>query len=295
MAHPETNTGLDFVALDLETANADLASICQIGLVTVRAGAIVDTWATLIDPEDFFDWVNVDKHGIDENRVAGAPRFPDIYGEFLFRTADTVVVSHTAFDRTAMVRAAEKYELRAPSFRWLNSARVVRRAWPERYAQKGYGLASVAADLGIDFIHHDALEDARAAAEIMLRASADAGLDIEGWIERLQKPGAHHFFPPPVRREGDPEGPLYGEVLVFTGELDLPRTEAADLAANAGCRVDSGVTKRTTLLVVGDQDARKLAAHEKSTKHRKAEALIEKGQPLRILRESDFRKLVVAE
>jgi DNA polymerase-3 subunit epsilon len=72
----------------------------------------------------------------------------------------------------------------------------------------------------------------------------------------------------------------------------MPRREAADLAATAGCTVESGVTKATTLLVIGDQDVRRLAGHEKSSKHRKAEACIESGQRIRIVRESDFTLLV---
>ena len=39
----------------------------------------------------------------------------------------------------------------------------------------------------------------------------------------------------------------------------MPRREAADIAASIGCDVDAGVTKRTTLLVVGDQDVQRLA------------------------------------
>ncbi len=92
--------------------------------------------------------------------------------------------------------------------------------------------------------------------------------------------------------EGNQEGPLYGEVLVFTGALTIPRREAADMAARIGCTVADAVNKKTTLLVVGDQDIRKLAGQEKSTKHRKAEELIMKGQSIRIFRETDFKELV---
>lgn len=285
---------MDFIAIDVETANADLASICQVGLVTVRDGKIAETWSSLVDPEDFFDFINVEIHGIDEQTVAGAPKFPDMYRGFTDRTAGLTVVSHTSFDRVAITSAANKYQLPASPRTWLDSARVARRAWPDRYSQRGYGLANITADLGIEFKHHDAAEDARAAAEIMLRASVVAGLDIEGWLDRVGRP-----IDPrndlPIRREGNPDGPLYGEVLVFTGALDMPRREASELAAAVGCRVDSGVTKKTTLLVVGDQDARMLASQDKSSKHRKAESLIEKGQPIRILRESDFDELVSLE
>lgn len=282
---------MDFVAIDVETANPDLASICQVGLVSVQSGKIVEKWSTLVNPEDFFDAINIEIHGIDEDKVKDAPTFLNVYPGFLARTANVVVVSHTGFDRVAVASAAEKYGLPISARTWLDSARVARRAWPEKYALRGYGLANISSDLGINFNHHDAGEDARAAAEIMLRACGAVSLDIDGWIRRVQNP----IYPEssaPIRRDGNPEGPLYGEVLVFTGALDLPRRAAADLAATAGCTVESGITKKTTLLVVGDQDIQKLAGHDKSAKHRKAEGLIEKGYVIRILRETDFKKII---
>jgi hypothetical protein len=85
---------------------------------------------------------------------------------------------------------------------------------------------------------------------------------------------------PAEKREGNPEAALLGEVLVFTGALEIPRHEAADLAAAIGCEVAPGVTKKTTILVVGDQDIKKLSGHGKSSKHRKAEDLVAKGVPM---------------
>jgi DNA polymerase-3 subunit epsilon len=100
-------------------------------------------------------------------------------------------------------------------------------------------------------------------------------------------------WPSSSKRDGNPEGQLFGETLVFTGSLAIPRREAADAAAAAGCRVDESVTKHTTMLVVGDQDVRTLiAGHVKSTKYMKAEQLIGKGQLIRILGESDFMRIV---
>jgi DNA polymerase-3 subunit epsilon len=166
----------------------------------------------------------------------------------------------------------------------------VRRTW-SGFAQKGYGLANVAAFLNIQFKHHDAREDATAAGEVLLRAMAETGLTVEQWLERVSKP-INPFSGAPDSRLGNPDGPLFGEKLVFTGALLLPRRDAADLAAAAGCEVDPNVTKHTTVLVVGDQDITKLAGHEKSGKHRRAEALMAKGQRIRIIGESDFQRLV---
>lgn len=67
---------MNFVAIDVETANADMASICQIGLAVFENGVLKDEWKTYVDPEDYFDPINVDIHGINETKVRGAPNFP---------------------------------------------------------------------------------------------------------------------------------------------------------------------------------------------------------------------------
>ena len=94
------------------------------------------------------------------------------------------------------------------------------------------------------------------------------------------------------RRAANPDGPLYGESIVFTGAISIPRPVAADMAARVGCSVKTGVSGKTTLLVVGAQNMDRLAGYDKSTKHRKAESLIAQGKNIHILSEQDFRALV---
>lgn len=277
---------MNFVAIDVETANADMASICQIGLVKVSGGNIVDEWVTYVDPEDFFDGINVSIHGIDENIVKGAPTYPEIAKTLYSYLQGTIAVCHTHFDRVAINQACQRYGIEVPLINWLDSARVARRAWSE-CSSRGYGLHNVCQLLGYEFQHHDALEDAKAAAHVLQAAVEKTGLDLDAWLRRVQQP-----IDPSDSRDGNPEGELYGEVLVFTGALEIPRREASDLAASVGCSVEPGVTKKTTMLVVGDQDVTKLAGNTKSSKHRKTEQLIEKGASIRILRESDFKELV---
>ena len=236
---------LTFNAIDVETANADRASICQIGIVHVQDGEIRDRWQTLINPEDWFDPWNVSIHGIDESDVVNSPILPEVRDELRRRLRGSVLVSHTAFDRVAFERDMTRYDLEQLQVTWLDSAKIARRAWPDSYGARGWGLRNVANDLGISFNHHDALEDAGAAAEIVLHACAASELDIDGWLQRVDRP----IYPPPERREGNAEGPLFGETIVFTGALGIPRREAADLAANAGCSVAPSVTKNVTMLV----------------------------------------------
>ena len=283
-----------FVVVDVETANPRLSSICQIGVACFRDGALYHSWESLVNPEEYFDPMHISIHGIDETRIKSAPTWPVVYPQADRLLSGSIVVSHTAFDVTALRQACEKYALTASEYRWLDSARVVRHAWPI-FAKSGYGLSQVAERFSIKYKEHDALEDARCAGEILLRAMAETGWNASEWLLRANEPitgSVTSSIKHPAMRDGDREGPLHGEVLVFTGTLSVPRTEAADAASAAGCEVDSGVTKRTTLLVVGDQDIRaKLAGHEKSLKHRKAEELITKGQRIRIIGETDFRHL----
>ncbi len=284
---------MEFVAIDVETANADMASICQIGVAKYKDGKLEKEWSTLIDPEDYFDFINVDIHGITEDNVTGAPKLTDVVNNLSDFLINSICVSHTHFDRVSISQALEKYSLDPINTTWLDSARVARRTWKE-CAWNGYGLSNVCKIIGYEFKHHDAFEDAKASGQVILAAIVKTGLDIDEWLKRVRQPidpftsstGAA------IERKGNPEGELYGEVLVFTGALEIPRREAADLAAKIGCTVAQGVTKKTTLLVVGDQDITKFAGKNKSSKHLKAEQLIAKGQQIRIVKESDFKELV---
>ena len=175
---------LTFNAVDVETANADRASICQIGIVHVRDGKIYDHWETLINPEDWFSQKNVSIHGIDEEDVRNSPTLPEVRGVLGERLHGSVVVSHTSFDYYAFERAMKRYKLEQLQVTWLDSAKIARRAWPERRGQEGYKLGSLAKTFDIRFKAHDALEDARAAAEIVLRACAETGADIDEWLQK---------------------------------------------------------------------------------------------------------------
>jgi DNA polymerase-3 subunit epsilon len=167
---------------------------------------------------------------------------------------------------------------------------IARRAWPELIGNGGHGLASLKQFLGLEFNHHDAEEDARAAAMVVLLAEEHTGQSFKALSDVR-----HHArsYPAQIKMAGDASGPLFGQVAVFTGRLSIARSEAARLAASAGITIKTSVSKKITLVVVGDQDLGLLAPGEtKSTKHRRAEELIDEGCDIRIIGESEFRMLV---
>jgi DNA polymerase-3 subunit epsilon len=281
---------MKYVALDVETANADYSSICQIGIALFEDSEVTDTWSSLVNPEDYFDPFNISIHGITEKDVKKAPIFPEIIETMRSFTTAYITVHHMPFDKVAITRAATKYSL--PSFKvnWLDSARVARRTWQE-FAHKGYGLSNIAAKLAIKFKHHDALEDAIAAGKIVALAIAETGIDLEQWCKRVDKP-ITTLVNTKIALQGNTDGPLYGENLVFTGALSVPRRQAAEIAAAAGCNVSNSVNTQTTILVVGTQDIRKLKGKSKSSKQIKAEELLLKGVDIWIISEDDLFAMV---
>ena len=290
--------GMTFNVVDVETANRDRSSICQIGIAHVVNGQIVDRWGTLVDPEDEFDYWNVKTHGITSEEVQGAPTLPQVRNELRRRLRGQVLVSHMPFDRSAYQIAMDKYELEQLQVYWLDSAKVVRHAWPDKFWQRGYGLKDVAYYIGHDFNHHDAVEDAVAAAEITLVACRENNVDIEHWIrtfegEIYQKYKKKRQPYESISRKGNPDGEFFGEALVFTGELQMRRTMAADYAAFMGFKVSTSVSKKTKILVSGVQTSPAIKSDsDKSKKYERAGELISKGHDIKIISETDFLSII---
>ena len=288
-----------FVAVDVETANTDPSSICSIGIVDFHNGIVKSEYSTLVNPEDVFSAQHVDIHGIDEAAVRDAPTWGRMSSRICGLLSGRVIVSHTPFDRVALTQTSARWQVVLPTCTWLDSAVLARRAWPE-LARSGYGLHEVCEFLSYDLKHHDALADARAAGKVLLAAMEALGISTRRLFDALTVVGrplttvadCASGASTTVKRDGVSDGPLAGEVVVFAGALSFVHSLAADLAAAAGCSVADTVSGKTTLLVAGEPDVRRLARHGKSAKHRKAERLIAEGVPIQILSEMDFMELL---
>lgn len=299
---------MNFVAIDVETANSSRA-ICQIGIARFVDGVLVEEWVSLINPEDHFESKNVSIHGIDKNKMADAPKFIDVLENLKYFLEDSICVSHGSYDQDALLKTFEKHTIEPLNIRWLDSATVARRTWSE-FSKKGYGLKDLCKYIGYEFKHHDALEDAKAAGQVLLEAIKNSELDIYEWLERVNQPTISNSgvgvitFPKnnnqhnwsksgSIKRDGNPKGSLYGEVMVFTGTLTkMSRDHAADLASDTGCKIEENLTKKTSFLVFGHQDLIQTKGKDKSGTHLKAEILISKGQNISILTENQFIELI---
>ncbi|AWY20089.1 3'-5' exoribonuclease [Moraxella bovis] len=277
----------NFVVIDVETANANLSSICQIGIAVFDGETLIDEYVSLVNPQTYFDIMNVSIHGIDEADVQHAPTISEIEPIIRQYFAQGVVCSYGSFDRTALDRAIGNI----PSV-WLDITKVVRRTW-DKFAWAGYGLASMSDYLNIELNnHHDALSDAKVAGQVLACAMRETRFDLDGIIKRANQTLTLNYENSRTKLKGNPDGEYYGETLVFTGVLSIPRSEATVLANAKGFDVSPSVNSKTNYLVKGLAEPEKLNGKDMSTKESKALTLIQKGQDIIFLSEEDFFNLI---
>ena len=280
-----------FVAIDVETAAATRASICQIALAHFEAQAPPIVWSSYVHPECDFRPINVHVHGIRAEHVQAAPTFPSLYDRLVAALDGQVVAQYSAFDSQAIEQTLERYQMRPLNCTWVDVCAVAQLVWPHLW-ERGFALDQVAAYLGLGLVHHEAEEDARVAGEVLRVALAETGIPLQELPRRIRR-GNVKAVPP---REYPPcpcatGGPLAGQVVVFTGDLAIPRGRAEMLALRAGATIATGVTKRTTIVVYGEVDP-DVSPGGKSGKLCRAEALLAAGRPIRIVDSAQFMALV---
>lgn len=184
---------MDFTAIDFETANGFRGSACAIGAVKIRDGQIAETHYSLLQPPagfDRFDPRNMAIHGIAPKDVASAPTFGQHFATLRAFIADDVVVAHNAgFDIGVIESGLEVSNLPVPQLEFACSLTLSRK----NYKLASHALPSAAAEAGFVLTnHHNALEDAKAAAAIVVdvahrldAASLETVLDASGMQRRI--------------------------------------------------------------------------------------------------------------
>ncbi|AIQ45672.1 DNA polymerase III subunit epsilon [Paenibacillus sp. FSL R7-0273] len=158
---------MNFTAIDFETANSSRSSACSLGLVQVRDGIITAEHVWLIDPRQRFDGMNIAIHGITPSIVQGQPTFEELWSTVEPLLQDEIVVAHNAaFDMSVLRYCLDASGNRYPDFQYLCTYLLGKKMLDELPSHK---LNVISQHFGISLKHHDALDDARAAALILLK------------------------------------------------------------------------------------------------------------------------------
>ncbi|MDN6900477.1 3'-5' exonuclease [Oenococcus sicerae] len=159
---------MNFLAMDFETASSDPWSAVSLGLTLVADNKISQNWYSLIKPETAFSYWNTEINGLTADDVIDSPKFPAVWDEIKNLYSDyPIVVGHNIrFDNNVLQQTLHYYGLKAPHYLSLDTVAVSRKFHPEMANHK---LDTVVADLGLNLAHHhNAADDAQAAAEILI-------------------------------------------------------------------------------------------------------------------------------
>ena len=161
-----------FAAIDFETANQRADSPCQLAVVVVDGGEICAEHCWLIRPKRlYFSPQCIAVHGILPEHVAQEKEWDTLWPAIHAALDGHVLVAHNAgFDLRVLRETMISYDLAIPDLEFTCTRLIARRSWPGR---SGYGLKPIADSLGFRFKHHDALEDARVCARILLAAAKE--------------------------------------------------------------------------------------------------------------------------
>jgi DNA polymerase-3 subunit epsilon len=152
------------VVLDVEKANNNHGSICQIGLIVVEKGVRVAEFETLINPKDEFNYIHTGIHGIKPEDVINSPSMADIKDQLAAYFDNAVICSYGTSDKFAIGSYFDTKEMP-----WVDITRVVRNALPV-FKKGGFQLLKVAQYIGLMVNpnnHHNALSDAEIAFDIL--------------------------------------------------------------------------------------------------------------------------------
>lgn len=308
---------LNYTAIDFETANSYRGSPCSVGLVRVRNGVpVAETHWLMRPPErvDHFAGFNTALHGITPEMVATKPRWKDVLPAIVDFIGDDVVVAHNAgFDIGVIRDACAADNVEWPQLRFLCTMVLSRRA----LSLPTYRLPYVVEALGATVAeHHDALADAHGVVHVIRGLAAAQGVetldDLAGSVGVsigriaggkytgsvvISRGGDARLVQPNLNPNADPDGYLFGRVVVFTGTLmSMTRQIAWEECARVGAVAGKSTTKYTNILVVGDINPAVLRPGSTITgKARRAFELQEKGQDIEVMTEDDFLRCLDGE
>ncbi|WP_278659100.1 exonuclease domain-containing protein [Ruthenibacterium lactatiformans] len=291
----------DFIALDFETANQQ-QDICSVGASFVVDGKIEKQFESFINPEKPFSNTCIAIHGITQEDVTDAPTFPEIFTRFSPLLRHYPIVAHGAqFERSVITHGCERYSLQLPHLTFYCTSALFQYNYPN---YKKYKLDWLCEMFGIPLMHHNALSDSAACANLFLQLLNDETTAIfplrpteqkrsySGWnpIEisiqtDASEPRKRSLVMPNIQFEAF-DSSFEGKRFVLTGEIgELNRDQFFDEISNLGGKVIENVSSKTDYVVVGavDLDVVKDKDTYKTGKVIKAESIRESGGTIKIV------------
>jgi DNA polymerase-3 subunit epsilon len=157
---------MEFAVVDIETTGSHHSNDCitEIGIVITDGYRILETYETLINPNEKIGWYVSKLTGITDKMVANAPEFSEVAETIFQYIQNRIFVAHNVnFDYNIIKGSLEKCGYKMPTKR-LCSLRLSRTILP---GYQSYGLGNITKTLGISLENaHRAMGDAMATTHL---------------------------------------------------------------------------------------------------------------------------------
>lgn len=303
--------------IDFEIANSNYNSACSIGIVVIDGLKIIEEEYHLIQPPEFkFDKEMTEVHGLTIDKLLDADTFDLVWLKIKkYFTGEYIIAAHNAyFDLNVLKNLLLHYNEPIMDFLYFDTIQYTNPLCDGIGTSLNDRLQHF--EIKLENAHH-ALEDARATAELIIKATESTiNKSVEQYLLRYQIPVKEfndlnmttkffkrkskknypHFKLSDLKPETnnfDEDHPLFNQNIVLTGDLqNFTRQEATQAILNVGGIPKSTVSSKTNYLIVGKQDLSVVGSKGMSSKEIKAAKLIESGKPIKIISEDEFVELL---
>jgi DNA polymerase-3 subunit epsilon len=285
-----------FTAFDFETATSNRFP-CQLGLVVVREGRIVEEKVFLIKPpENKYSQSCIAVHGITPNATRDSLEFNQLWSEIKPYFDHELMIAHNAdFDIDVLRKACDYYNLEKPRPLCFHCTMEI---------YNGRSLKDISYALGIEIgNHHDALADARFCANIFvkyLEGINPEDLNYPTKKESNRKERRNFAFNTDLKNRHissetkvqdlsivkNRDTIFYAKKVVISGVFDrFPlRDDLGKLLKSYGADMKGGISKQTNLFIIGtNAGPKKMETVEKLQSEGCLISVIEEAQLYEIL------------
>lgn len=282
------SSATDYTVLDTETTGLSRIddSIVEVSMAQVSNCKILSESSTLCNPGIPIP-PNASKiHGIFDKDVLGCPSSFTVATETLQALNEKLVVGYNiSFDLDFLSYSASGSNVGPISLEYIDVMSVAKRAFP---GLESYRLEFVAQHLGLsDHQTHRASDDVRLCHAVFETCRSKLKSDRE---KELAERRAQRKAIKAQRQAEFSWSALLDKNFVFTGDFLCDREELEGMLEQVGANLRTSVNTKTAFLVAGDTSH--LPEWALDRKLRAAEALIEKGQDLQIISESEYIDLI---
>ncbi len=291
----------EYTVIDIETTglSPDYDCIIELSAIKVKNGELTAKYSSLVKPYNTFIYDEFNEYyvdafiteltGITNEMLETAPDIEKVLPDFLCFIGDSIIVGHNVnFDINFIYDDAKNILNKKFQNDYCDLMRISRRLFPNLPNHK---LATLAQEFNIEQLEsHRGLVDCITTMKCFEYCKQFAiSNNIDFSVFKSKKLDVRKISP--TTESFDSDNPFFQKRCVFTGKLErLQRADAAQIVVNLGGICENGVTKNTNFLILGNNDYR--TKDGKSSKQKKAENLILKGQDLQIMPEDVFYDII---